>query len=282
MGDFPRTKIDNLSMPRLVIGTNWFLGFSHQTKAKDKFILEHQTRERLADTLEVFMAAGCDAIFGVRPESPELNDAIRDAEDRTGRACIRMGTPYINVNQPPESDGNKREIDKFVELGCQACFPHQCTTDALVDRRTHVIRDMDKITALIRERGMIPGLSAHSPEAVTYADAADLDVATYIQIYNAAGFLMQVEVDWVHRIIWKAKKPVMTIKPLAAGRLPPLVGLAFNWATIRPQDMVLVGCLTPDEAREVIDISLAQLEGRRADGELQKTRSKKSLTNTND
>ena len=30
---------------------------------------------------------------------------------------------------------------------------------------------------------------------------AGLDVETYIQIYNSMGFLMQIEVDWVQRII---------------------------------------------------------------------------------
>lgn len=70
------------------------------------------------------------------------------------------------------------------------------------------------------------------------------DVATYIQIYNAAGFLMQVEIDWVQRIIWEAQKPVITIKPLAAGKLPPLVGLAFSWSTIRDRDMVCIGTST--------------------------------------
>ena len=34
------------------------------------------------------------------------------------------------------------------------------------------------------------------PESIVYADETDLDVATYISIYNAYGFLMQVEVDW--------------------------------------------------------------------------------------
>jgi hypothetical protein len=103
-------------------------------------------------------------------------------------------------------------------------------------------------------------------------------VETYIQLYNAAGFLMQVEVDWVMRTIQNAKKPVMTIKPLAAGRLqPPVVGLAFVWNTIRPQDMVTVGTTTPDEAREVIEISLDLLSRRVPEHELQKTRSKRSL-----
>jgi hypothetical protein len=115
------------------------------------------------------------------------------------------------------------------------------------------------------------------PETPVYADKMNLDVATYIQIYNAAGFLMQVEIDWVHRIISEARKPVITIKPLAAGRLLPLVGLAFSWATIRDQDMVTIGCSTPDEAREVIDISLAQLMRRASTVELQRTRSKASI-----
>jgi hypothetical protein len=69
----------------------------------------------------------------------------------------------------------------------------------------------------------------------------------------------------------------MTIKPLAAGRLLPVVGLAFVWNTIRDQDMVTIGTTTPDEARESIEISLRLLERRLPDNELQRTRSKQSL-----
>ena len=131
---------------------------------------------------------------------------------------------------------------------------------------------------MIRDRGMIPGLSTHMPETPVYADASGLDVATYIQIYNAAGFLMQIEVDWVQRMIWNAKKPVIAIKPLAAGRLPPLVGLAFSWSTIRDRDMVCVGTFSAYEAAEVLELSLSVLEHRAPCLELQETRSKASLT----
>jgi|GEM_PF-4647516 len=37
---------------------------------------------------------------------------------------------------------------------------------------------------------------------------------------------MQVEADWMMRTILGAAKPIMTIKPLAAGRLSLPVGLA--------------------------------------------------------
>ena len=59
---------------------------------------------------------------------------------------------------------------------------------------------------MIRERGMIPGLSTHMPEAIPYTDNNGYDIETYIQIYNAAGFLMQVEADWVMRVIRNAAK----------------------------------------------------------------------------
>jgi hypothetical protein len=124
---------------------------------------------------------------------------------------------------------------------------------------------------------MIPGLSTHMPETIIYADDTKIDIETYIQIYNATGFLMQVETDWVMKIIKNAAKPVMTIKPLAAGRLLPISGLAFVWSTIRYQDMVTIGTTTADEAREVIDISLELMEHRIPEYELQRTRSKSSI-----
>jgi hypothetical protein len=276
--EFPRTEIEGLSVSRLLIGTNWFLGYSHQSRAKDGFIKERQTADRIADVVEVFLRAGVDTIYGARPTSPHLEEALKKAEDRVGRGLIRMGTPHFDLSGTQEAeDANRRTIDGFAEIDCSVCLPHQATTDALLDRRSRTIRDMDRYAAWIRERGMIPGLSTHMPESIIYADETDLDVGTYIQIYNAAGFLMQVEIDWIHRVIWNAKKPVITIKPLAAGRLLPLVGLAFSWATIRQQDMVAIGCLTPDEAREVIDISLSQLTRTAPSVDLQATRSKKSL-----
>jgi hypothetical protein len=278
MSTFPRTRIEDLAVSRLIIGTNWFLGFSHTSKAKDDFIKQHMTRARIADVLEVFFRAGVDTILGARPGAPHFEAAIADAQDRTGVAGIKFCTPTLNVAGTAQArDDNARTLDAVAGIGCRVCLPHMNTTDKLVDRRRRNLAGMEELTGLIRERGMIPGLSTHMPETIVYADATGLDVATYIQIYNAAGFLMQVEVDWVHRIIQEARKPVITIKPLAAGRLIPLVGLAFNWATIRAQDMVCLGCLTPDEARECLEISLAQLTRRASTVELQGTRSKEVL-----
>lgn len=71
-----------------------------------------------------------------------------------------------------------------------------------------------------------------------------------------------MEIEAVHRIIWSAKKPVMTIKSMAAGRCSPFVGLTFNYATLRPCDMVTVGAFTPQEVHEDVEIALAAIERR--------------------
>jgi hypothetical protein len=275
---FPRTNIGGLSVSRLVIGTNWFLGYSHTSAAKDTHIKATMTGDRIADIVEVFMHEGIDTIIGLN-SVPALHQGIHEAEQRTGRKCIVISTPAINIGDDDNSRAQaERTFDVEAELGTDICMPHQIVTDRLVDVQHRRIRDMDVYCRMIRERRMLPGLSTHMPETIVYADETNLDVETYISIYNAAGFLMHLEADWVHRIIWGAKHPVVTIKPLAAGRLLPLVGLAFSWSTIREQDMVAVGTSTPDEAREVIEISRAVLEHRVADVQLQKTRSKQTVT----
>jgi len=277
MDEFPRTLVGGISMPRLIIGSNWFKGYSHTSVPKDHFIVEYQTRERLAEIFTTFMSYGIDAYMGGDP-GPMVLDAIHDAEQRAGRKMILILTPSFNL-LPGGDPNNEPEpvLDHHRAIGTTFCFPHQCVTDALVDKRAGIIRDLDRYTKLIRERDMIPGLSTHMPESVIYADRQGADVESYIQIFNAAGFLMQVEPDWTLSVIRQAKRPVMTIKPLAAGRLLPIVGLSFVWSTLRPQDMVTIGTTTAAEAKEVINLSLDLLHHRPPMTELQITRSKSSL-----
>ena len=101
------------------------------------------------------------------------------------------------------------------------------------------------------------------PELIIYSDENEYDVETYIQLYNCAGFLMQLEVEGVNRIIWGAKA---RDDHQVHGRGPgdaSLVGLSYSYATLRPCDMVTVGCLTPEEVDEDVEIALAVLSAAR-------------------
>ena len=248
----------------MIIGTNWILGWSHTSPAADCLIhRRNESAKAIAPILEVFLRAGVDAIMGPLVGKDHLMDAMRMAENRTGGRLVLIDTPIINVDDTAKA---RREARKTIAAsrknGATFCLPHHTSVEQLVCKNRKTIDRLPDYLKMIRDEGMIPGLSAHMPELVVYSDLNGYDVETYIQIYNCMGFLMQVEVEYIHSVIHSAKKPVMTIKSMAAGRASPFVGLSFAWHTIRDCDMVTVGCLTPEEAAEDIEISRAALENR--------------------
>jgi hypothetical protein len=264
---FPRTEVSGISMPRMLIGTNWFLGYSHTSPAADSLIKKtNRDIEPIAKILEVYLNSGVNAIMGLFEGNEFLKAAIETAEDRTGKGMIIIDTPIINVDN---NESARREAEKMIKnskkAGATFCLLHHSSVEQLVNKNKKIIDRLPDYTQMIRDNGMIPGLSAHMPEIVVYSDLNSYDVETYIQIFNCAGFLMQVEIEYIHKVIWNAKKPVMTIKSMAAGRVSPFVGLTFSWNAIRPCDMVTVGCFTVEEAKEDIEISLAALEHRPPD-----------------
>jgi hypothetical protein len=277
MNSFPMTQLGGVEVSRMVAGSNWFLGFAHQTHTKGEWIKKYQTRRNIADVLKVFLGEGINVAMS--PLDPLMADALHDAEQQVGRKMYWICTPNWEMKEgDPSLDAARICFDRAAASGATFCWPHTCATDRLYDGLHRTIRHMEQICREIRQRGLIPGLSTHLPEVIVTADRMKLDIASYICIYNAAGFLMNIEIDWVQKVIHEARLPVTTIKPMAAGRLMPYVGLPFVWSTLRDRDLVTVGTLTPDEAKECIEISRAALEHRRADRKLQYTRSKQTLT----
>lgn len=261
---FPRTEVGGVSLSRMIIGTNWLAGWSHRTPSADAMIKErHAAPESIEPMLDVFLSHGVDTIMAPFGQTPAILEAVRRAEQKHGRRIILIDTPMINVDDNPSARRDaEAAIRRSREMGAQFCLLHHSSAEQLVNKNKHEITRLDDYTKMIRDAGLIPGLSAHMPELVVYSDEQGYDIETYIQIYNCMGFLMQVEIETVNQIIRNAKKPVMTIKPMAAGRCTPFVGLNFSWATIRGCDMVTVGCFNEREAAEDVEISLAALERR--------------------
>ena len=266
MEKFPRTQVEGLSLSRMIIGTNWLAGWSHTSPSADRMIKETHAREdSIVPMLEVFQEAGIDTIMAPFSQVPVICSALEKAREKSGKDFIMIDTPIINVENTPAARKEARKVIKRgKELGADICLIHHSSAEQLVNKGKGIIERIGDYTEMIREEGMIPGLSAHMPELVVYSDRNGYDIQTYIQIYNCLGFMMQVEIETINQIIQDAKKPVMTIKPMAAGRCTPFVGLNFSWATIRNCDMVTVGCFNEFEAREDIEISFAALEHRRA------------------
>lgn len=268
---FPTTFIEDVEVSRLMVGTNWFLGYSHQSAAKSRWIKEHMTLDRIVEVMCVFAREGINCVMS--PANTTMQEAIRRVKAETGVEMVWVATPGgegIEDLLPG--------IEQAAELGARICMPHQHWTDGNLVANEKRIIGLERATERIRSLGMIPGLSTHRPETVRICDQVGYDVATYIQIYNAIGFLCQVETDWIAKVINDSPKPIMCIKPLGAGRMLPTVGLSFVYNSIKPIDIVCIGTLNPYEAEDDIRIAREILERQGAqERELDFSRSKSAL-----
>ena len=256
--------VESISLPRLLMGTNWMLGWSHTTTSADHMITSRFSRsEPFQAMVEAYLNCGIDAMMAPFNGQQALLDGIKQAEDKSGRHVIKIDTPIIDVSDTKEGRASAEStIASCARNGSEICLIHHSSAEQLVSKLKGTMDRLPDYLDMIRQHGMIPGLSAHMPELVLYSDRNGYDVQTYIQIYNCAGFLMQIEVEGVRAIIEHAKKPVMSIKPMAAGRVSPYVGLSFAFATLRDCDMVTVGAHTPEEVYEDVEIALAAIERR--------------------
>ena len=266
---FPRTEVAGISLPRMLMGSNWILGYSHTSVSADHMIRRaYSERQKVVELLEAYGKYGIDAMIApfTSDAATVLMDGIRDYEQKYGKKIILIDTPTPNVDDNADA---RREAEatfkKSRECGADFCLIHHYAAEQLVNKNLRAMPRLPDYLSMIRDQGMIPGLSAHMPELIVYSDANEYDVQTYIQIYNCMGFMMQVEIESVNNIIWNAKKPVMTIKAMAAGRCSPFVGITFSYATIRDKDMVTIGAFTPEEAEEDIEIAMAAIERRKPD-----------------
>lgn len=261
---FPRTTVGGVSVSRMLMGINWLFGYSHTGPAADAGIKEkYQKPEDFFPVLKAYLDRGVDTIMGPFNTNPLGVDAVKYAEDKLGKKIIIVDT--VNVNVEDSVEGRREaynQLKKSREIGAPITLLFHACVEQLLDKHRQEIPRVSDYLSMIRDIGNIPGLGAHMPEVVQYADKNEYDVETYIQIFNCMGFLMQIEVEYVARIIHNAKKPVMTIKPMAAGRCTPYVGFTFAWNAIRDCDMVTVGAGSALEAIEDIELSKAILERR--------------------
>ena len=261
---FPRTEVDGVSLSRMIIGSNWLLGWSHTSGSADDMIkARYDSAEKFKPVLEAYLKYGIDTLMAPFGRAPELTRAVKETEQKLGREIIMVDTPTPNVDDTPEARREAEQMFKeSAQRGAKLCLIHQWASEQLLNKNLQKLERIDDYTKMIRDAGMIPGLSGHAPELLTYSEANGYDIQTCIQIFNCMGFMMSVEIETIARNIHNAKMPVITIKPMAAGRCSPYVGLSFSWNTIRERDMVTVGAFSAEEALEDIEISFAALEHR--------------------
>ena len=177
---FSRTEVAGISLPRLIIGCNWISGFSHQGPAKDEQIRQkHSNLENTVDIFTTFLEEGVNACLGLFGVDKDLHKAVLMAQEKTGKEMIIIDEPVLNMEDSPSARREaEAEIKRCAQRGAKICLPLHSCVEQLLNKGTKTMDRLPDYLAMIRDAGMIPGLSAHMPEVIQYADLNEYDVET--------------------------------------------------------------------------------------------------------
>ena len=97
MKQFPRTEVAGVSLSRMIIGTNWLLGWSHTSVSADAMIKKRYDEvEKFKPVLETYLNYGVNTIMAPFVASPNLVQAIKETEQKTGKEIIIIDTPCLS------------------------------------------------------------------------------------------------------------------------------------------------------------------------------------------
>jgi hypothetical protein len=239
----PKVRLEGLEISRLVCGSNPFCGISHFTMSRDMFFNEYLTLDRIVEIMTfVQQEFGVNAI--ISSPRDHIYNAIQRVQKETGEKfhwiCSPSPARETATDLPPTMAG---QVQWCADHEVSVCMPHRSFTDAKMDTSPNVleIRGLKPILADIRDKGMIPGLSTHYYDAIRISHHQKYDVALIVQPLNVLGFQSNIEVNSLVNTIRNTSIQILNIKPLAAGRVEPEIGLNFCFNNIKPNDFVACG-----------------------------------------
>jgi hypothetical protein len=236
-------KIGNVDISRMVLGGNPFSGFSHQSSARDREMLDYYTADRIKETLRKAEAAGVNAFFG-----------------RSDRHVRRLMREYWN-----EGGAIQWVAQTASELGDQVRAVRDAAKDGAVGVYIHggevdfwyAQKKFDMFHAALdamRECGVAAGFAGHLLDAhkwmrdnleldfqmVCYYDPTDRSenphhVADAEERWDESERARKAE--FIQTLPW----PAAHYKVFAGGNQPVDEGFRFLAGSMRENDIVCVG-----------------------------------------
>jgi hypothetical protein len=245
----------NLQISRLILGSNPFSGFSHQSPEIDWEMRHYYTTANIHKVL--FQA-----------EELGINTFIA----RTDFHVLRMLLEYRDqggalqwfAQTCPEVSDHQVCILRAFTYGAKAVHLHGGVMDYL-----YAQQKMDGVQPaldFIREKGMLAGIAAHNPRVIEWAEE-NLDLDYYLTCYynptprdEHAAHNPHAEEQYLEEdrlamtdLIQRLSRPAIHYKILAAGRNEPRQAFAFVASKMRSNDVVCVGVYPKDHPDQLIE-----------------------------
>jgi hypothetical protein len=243
-------SIKNLSVSRLVLGSNPFSGFSHQSPQVDWDMRHYFTNTRIIQILFQAEALGINTI--IARSDFHVMRMLLEYRDQGGRLQWFAQTC-------PEVGSHEAGILRAVSYGAKACHLHGGVMDHAFAQGK--LDDIPAALDLIREKGMLAGIAAHNPRVIEWAEQ-HLDVDYYLACYynptkrdehaahnpDEEEHYLEEDRQEMTTLIQRLSKPVVHYKIMAAGRNDPAEAFAFAASKMRENDVVCVGVYPKDKS----------------------------------
>ena len=205
----------------MICAGNPFGGYAHggDLKYLGRLFKEYFTDEKIAETLQICSTNG-------------VNTTLIEIEDNILRSLDlyeeKMGHRIQWICQIPP-DRKKLGLMKHMKQQIQIAADNKAicafvqggaTEDIFRQNRTE---DLRELIALMREKGIVPGVCSHRPEIIEKAEELSLGAEFYMMTLNRVGYCCD-DPDAAKRTVKRIDRPFINFKVLGAGRDNPESG----------------------------------------------------------
>jgi len=222
---FPTFEVEDVSVPKVLIGINPFLGYSHFSEAKSNYF-KRMFKDVTSISDVIIKATELDVTGIYTPADEKIAEALEQVEQQTGIKMTVVGTTYYTFDLAKI----EKEVALLKSMGARICLLHGNAVDDLLNPVERIIASAEEMLGLIRDEEMSPGIACHDARAILYSEERGYDTKVYATPVNKIGFWMNHE-GLTLKVIEKIKKPVIALKPFASGRIQPEEGLEFTLST---------------------------------------------------
>ena len=248
-GELPKIRLGTLEVSRLILGSNPFFGYAHQSGNIGHEMQAYYTDERIAEVLAQAAELGVTAVAA--PPERRWIDLYHKYLDGGGKLRIWIAQCHGSPKKM------KQEITTAVQGGAKAVFiqGHRVEDHFAAGKADEVRGWVEHIKTF----NLPAGLAAHRPDVHLAAEKAGFPTDFYYQCFYRPDTYLPAERDKAVETIRQIAKPVVAYKILAAGRLPAEEGFTFAFHHIAAKDGVCVGVYPKDRPGMVAeDVGLAK------------------------
>jgi hypothetical protein len=240
----PTVRFGDHEVSRLVCGSNPFMGYSYRSEAHNRWQREHFTPQRISEVLEKCLEVGINTLAGNYDDDRTLAQALDILEGRTGH---RM--QWIAYTHGHHDESQEDSIRRIADDGAFACYIQGGVVDSQFNYNYVGSIALDKgdtldrvipWLALIREKGMLPGIGTHRHQILRVAEERGYDTEFYTTPFNFRNIYCSYADSF--RAIRSTPKPVVAIKPLGgSGEIKAPDALTCCFTGLKPTDVVATG-----------------------------------------